>query len=64
MKIEGVNVMNVYKPPNTRLQENSIPYLEAPAVYVGDFNSHSVEWGYNATNRNGLALENWASFCL
>ena len=44
VKIEGVNVMNVYKPPNTRLQENySIPCLEAPAVYVGDFNSHSVE---------------------
>ena len=58
VKIEGVNVMNVYKPPYTRLQENSIPCLEAPAMYVGDFNSHSVEWGYNATNREGLALEN------
>ena len=55
--------MNVYKPPNTRIQENFIPCPEAPAMYVGDFNSHSVEWSYNATNRDGLALENWASAC-
>ena len=63
VKIEGVNVMNIYKQPNTRIQENSISCLEAPAMYVDDFNSHSVEWGYNATNRDGLDLENWASAC-
>ena len=63
VKIEAVTVMNVYKPPNTPLQENSISSLEAPAMHVGDFNSHGVEWGYNATNRDGLALENWASAC-
>ena len=50
VKIDGVSVMNVYKPPNTRLQESSIPCLEASAMYVGDFNSHSVKWGYNSTN--------------
>ena len=38
VKIEGVSVMNVYKPPNIRLQESSILCLDAPVMYVGDFN--------------------------
>ena len=37
VKVEGVSVMNVYKPPNTRLQESSRPCLEGPVMYVGDF---------------------------
>ena len=41
------SVWNLYKPPKTRFQESSIPCLEAPAMYVGDFNSLSVKWGYN-----------------
>ena len=29
-------------------------------MYAGDFNLHSVEWGYKSTNSDGQALENWA----
>ena len=61
VKIEGVSVMNVYKWPNTRFQKSSIPFLEAPVVYVGNFNSQSAKWGYNSTNSDGQVLENWAS---
>ena len=61
VKIEGVSLMNVYKPPNTRLQESFIPCLEAPAMYVGGFNSLGVKWGYNSTNSDSQVVENWAS---
>ena len=41
-KIEGTTVVNVYKPPNTTLQRNSIPVFASPCVYAGDFNCHST----------------------
>ena len=60
VKIEVAFVVTVYIPPNTRFQESSIPCLEAPVMYVGNFNSHSVKWEYNSTNSDGQVLENWA----
>ena len=62
-EIEGTVVINVYKPPNTPLQDNSIPVFACPCMYAGDFNSHSTIWGYRNTNAGGIpvALENWAS---
>jgi len=32
-----------------------------PALVAGDFNAHSVMWGSSATNRRGLAVEEWAA---
>jgi len=29
-----------------------LPLAEHPAVYIGDFNSHSTEWDYSSTDDN------------
>ena len=34
---EGVNIINVYKPPSSRLQADSIPAFDSPCIYAGDF---------------------------
>ena len=60
-EMEGTVVISVYKPPNTPLQDNSIPIFAPPFMHGGDFNSHSTILGYCNTNANGIALENWAS---
>jgi len=44
-EIEGNTAVNVYKPPDTKLQCNSIPALPA-CICSGDFNSHSIIWEY------------------
>ena len=59
--VEGVTVTNVYKPPSFRLQADSIPSFAPPCIYAGDFNCRSTTWGYNSTNHDGAALEDWAS---
>ena len=60
-EIEGTTVVNVYKPPNTKLQVNSIPAFASPCIYAGDFNSHSTTWGFQSTNPDGETLESWTS---
>jgi len=38
-KLQESTVVNVYKPPPSRLEQDSLPDVPAPAVYAGDFNS-------------------------
>ncbi|XP_049873462.1 uncharacterized protein LOC126372007 [Pectinophora gossypiella] len=55
-------VTSVYKPPNTPFQ--FVPPTnfnnDKTKIVMGDFNSHSTNWGYNATNADGEAVEEWA----
>ena len=40
--VEGVTIINIYKPPSFRLQANPLPIFSAPCIYAGDFNeAHS-----------------------
>jgi len=32
-----------------------------PSLYVGDFNCHHVNWGYNTTSPEGESLDSWAA---
>ena len=61
--VAGVTVTNVYKPPKTPMQADSLPRYVQPCIYMyaGDFNSHSTTWGYSSNNSDGDVLEHWAS---
>ncbi|XP_008180117.1 uncharacterized protein LOC103308475 [Acyrthosiphon pisum] len=38
-----------------------LPTPQCPTVYVGDFNSHSTNWGYTTENEDGERLFSWAT---
>ena len=44
-KVQETIVVNVYKPPPSRLEQCSLPDSPAPAVYAGDFNSWTPTGG-------------------
>lgn len=56
----NTNIFNTYKPPLENWTTSVLPLAEHPAIYIGDFNSHSMEWGYDRTDVNGEYLSNWA----
>ena len=60
-KVQETTVVNVYKPPPSKLQPGSLLDAPAPAVYAGDFNCWSTDWGYKTTNPDGAYLADWAS---
>lgn len=47
--------MNTYKPPN-KWETEALRLYEHPTLYVGDYNSHHQEWGYEANDENGETL--------
>ena len=53
VEVSGITVVNIYKPPGVELPH--------PAVYNGDFNSHSTEWGYRVSDKAGDQLSQWAN---
>ena len=59
----GVVVHSVYKPPNDQFELPVLGHRNLPHIVIGDFNSHSTTWGYNTTDDNGEAVEEWADSC-
>ena len=59
--VDGYNIVNVYKPPPTRLQASDFPVYRHPTLYAGDFNCQHVDWGYDTTTADGECLASWAS---
>ena len=55
-------VTSVYKPPGSTsaFEEPETFSYEHVNVIIGDFNSHSTSWGYQASNEDGDLLEEWA----
>jgi len=61
-KVGSYSIANVYKPPSEAWDtSNLLPALPHPAIYVGDFNCHHPDWGYDAANTEGEQLIEWAS---
>ena len=52
----------VYKPPGSTFafEEPDTFSYQHVNVIIGDFNSHSTSWGYQASNEDGDLLEEWA----
>lgn len=61
IRIDDLSVTNVYKPPNLQWSDEVLNVYEHPSIYCGDFNSHSVEWGYEQDDVNGQLIKDWAS---
>ena len=45
----GYKIINIYKPPRSRLTPTAIPTFPHPILYVSDFSCQHVNWGYNKT---------------
>ena len=60
-KVQETTVVNIYKPPTSRLEQGSFPDHPAPVVYAGDFNSWHTDWGYKTSTRDGEFLAEWSS---
>ena len=61
MDVDGYKIVNIYKPPPTRLQVPDLPVFTHPCLYAGDFNCPHVDWGYNTNSTDGDCLLAWAS---
>ena len=61
MDVDGYKIVNVYKPPPTRLQSLDLPVFPHSCLFTGDFNCRRVDWGYNNNNPDGECLAGWAS---
>ena len=55
-------VSSVYKPPNEKFEWKSHPSTDKSQarIVIGDFNSHSVNWGYAENDADGELVEKWA----
>ncbi|KAL4153412.1 hypothetical protein QTP88_001245 [Uroleucon formosanum] len=61
VRIDNLTIFNVYKPPSRNWSTMVLPTCQHPVIYIGDFNSHSTDWGYSTENEDGEALSNWAA---
>ena len=63
--VDGYKIVNIYKPPPTRLQTLDLPVFPQPCVYAGNFNCCHADWGYDDNSPDGECLAGWASInCL
>jgi hypothetical protein len=61
VQIDNLTIFNVYKPPSCNWSATLLPVCQHPVIYIGDFNSHSTEWGYSIENEDGETLSDWAA---
>ena len=65
LDVDGYKIVNVYKPPPTRLRTLDLPVFPHPCLYAGDFNCRHADWGYDDNSPDGECLTGWASInCL
>ena len=65
MDVHGYKIVNVYKPPPTRLRCLDLPVFPQPCLFLGDFNCRQANWDYNDNSPDGECLAGWASInCL
>jgi exonuclease III len=46
VEVDGIVIVNVYKPPSANWSNDILKLFPHPTIYVGDFNSHYQLWGY------------------
>jgi len=50
-RIGNLIIYSVYKPPLERWSNSALSVQQTPTIYIGDFKSHSIKWGF--PNENG-----------
>ena len=62
VKVENTIVVNVYKPPGTRMAPLSLPVFTdgASCLCASVFTSHHTDSGFTQANADGLCLAQWA----
>ena len=61
IRIDGMTIVNIYKPPPTRLTPTLLPSFGNQCMYAGYFNCQHSEWGHHMCSADGDALIAWAS---
>lgn len=61
VRIESLTIFNVYKPPSRNWSTTMLPICQHFVINIGDFNSHSTEWGYPTENEDSEALSKWTA---
>ncbi|XP_030851787.1 uncharacterized protein LOC115928578 [Strongylocentrotus purpuratus] len=56
--IKGLTISSIYKPPNISFSYPSTTTNRH--IVIGDYNSHSTQWGYDTTGDDGALVETWA----
>ena len=56
--INNITVTSIYKPPAATAVIGTPK--DPKCIYIGDFNSHSVQWGYQEDDDNGQRVLTWA----
>jgi hypothetical protein len=59
IKVASLHIVNIYKPPGSTWSGSRLPILNHPCLYIGDFNSHHQDWGYEQNDANGDFLHDW-----
>ena len=59
--VDNYKIVNVYKPPPTRMQASDLPAFPHLCLYADDFNCHHVDWAYDNSDPDGVCLAGWAS---
>ena len=61
VELTSVVVTSVYKPPTVDFNfPQHVPLKHNKSqIIIGDFNSHSTQWGYKDKNKDGIAVEEW-----
>ena len=55
--VDGYKMVNVYRPPPTRLQSLDLPVFLHRCLYAGDFKCRHVDWGYNDNSADCECLD-------
>ena len=61
VNVDGYKIINVYKPPPTRLRTLDLPVFPHPCLYASNFNCRHADWGYDDNSPDGEWLAGWAS---
>lgn len=60
IRVRDLTIFNVYKPQSCNWNNELFLSCQHPGIYIVDFNSYSLEWGYSNEDGNREKLVNWS----